>query len=202
MKKIILASQSKDRKKLLESIGLEFDILPTDIEENKYKESISEPIKLACELAKAKALRTKENQSLSKFKQKFIIIAADTIVEFEGNIIGKARDPDDAFRILNKLSGKSHNLITGIAITETLSSKLKVAYDCTKVKFLPLSDEEIRGYLKSGEWRGRAGAYSIREKAGLFVESIEGSISNVVGLPLQKLFQTLKEHFNTNILLK
>ena len=103
-------------------------------------------------------------------------------------------------KILKKLSGKSHNLITGIAITETTNPKIIIDYDRTSVKFLKLTDEDIVKYIKSGEWKGRAGAYSIREKASFFIESIQGSPSNVIGLPLHKIFKVLKKKFNFNIL--
>ena len=75
-----------------------------------------------------------------------------------------------------------------------------IDYDCTEVKFLLLSDEEILDYIKSGEWKGRAGAYSIRERASLFIDSIDGSISNVIGLPMQKIYKILKNEFNLNLL--
>ena len=129
-----------------------------------------------------------------------VIIAADTIVELDGEVIGKALNEEEAFKILKKLSGRTHNLITGIAITETFNPKQIFSHDTTKVKFLDLSDEDIKEYIKSGEWKGRAGCYSFREKAGLFAESIEGSTSNVIGLPLHKIYEILKVKFNLNLL--
>ena len=183
---IVLASKSADRNRLLKNIKLPFEVCITNVDENKYKTRFSNPIELVKQLAKAKALKAKE--SLSKEGKKVIIIAADTVVELNGEIIGKAKNEENAFHILKKLAGKVHNLLTGFAITETKNSKLIVEYDSTSVKFINLLDEEIWSYIKSGEWKGRAGAYSIREKASLFIEAIKGSSSNVIGLPMHKIF--------------
>ena len=121
-------------------------------------------------------------------------------MELDGKIIGKATNEQQAFKILKKLAGKTHQLMTGIAITETSSSKIHVDHDSTKVKFKSLSDDEIWGYVKSDEWKGRAGAYSIRDKASLFIESIEGSSSNVIGLPMHKIHDIVKSSFKINLL--
>ena len=149
-------------------------------------------------LAEEKAKAAKK--SLLEKKIEGIVIAADTLVELNGQIIGKPLDEKDAFRILKLLINHAHNLITGIAITEISSPKMIKDYDSTKVEFLPLTDEEIRNYLKCGEWKGRAGAYSIRDRASLFIKSIEGSPSNVIGLPMHKIFEHLKQEFNLNLL--
>ena len=195
---IVLASRSADRNRLLENIKLPFEVFITNVDENKYKTRFSNPIELVKQLAKAKALNAKD--SLSKEGKKVIIIAADTVVELNGEIIGKAKNEENAFHILKKLAGKVHNLITGFAITETNNSKLIVEYDSTSVKFINLIDKEIWSYIKSGEWKGRAGAYSIREKASLFIEAIQGSSSNVIGLPMHKIYKILKSEFNYNLL--
>jgi septum formation protein len=198
MKKIVLASKSVDRKELLKRSKLDFEIMPTDINEEKLKNKIDDPNELVEQLAKLKAIAAKNK--LEEKNQDALIIAADTIIEYKGEIIGKAMDKEKASQILHKLSGKTHNLITGIAITETHNQKIVVVHDTTKVKFMDLSDHEIRNYIKSEEWRGRAGAYSIRDKASLFIESIQGSPSNVIGLPMNKLFILLKKEFNVNLL--
>ena len=195
---IVLASRSADRNRLLENIKLPFEVYITNVDENKYKTRFSNPIELVKQLAKAKALKAKD--SLSKEGKKVIIIAADTVVELNGEIIGKAKNEENAFHILKKLAGKVHNLLTGFAITETKNSKLIVEYDSTSVKFINLLDKEIWSYIKSGEWKGRAGAYSIREKASLFIETIQGSSSNVIGLPMHKIYRILKNEFNYNLL--
>ena len=198
MKKIILASRSADRNELFKHIKIPFEVIFSDINEEYYKENFLNVYELVQELAKAKALNIKNK--LSNTNLEAIIIAADTLVEINGTIIGKAVDKDHAFRILKKLSGQSHNLITGIAITEVSHPKLICDYDKTIVHFSNISENEIKAYLETDEWIGRAGAYSIRDKAALFIDSIEGSSSNVVGLPLNKLFRIIKDEFRLNLL--
>jgi septum formation protein len=197
MKRIILASKSVDRYKILNRLNISFETLDTNINESNYKDQYSNPIDLVKELAKAKALKAKE--LLRSEEIGTIIIAADTIVEFNGKIIGKAQNEIEAFQILKSLANRSHNLITGIAITSVDDTKIIIDYDTTVVTFLDLSDDDIRNYLKSEEWKGRAGAYSIRDRASLFVKEIRGSPSNVIGLPMQKIFKILKTEFNLNL---
>jgi len=197
MKKIILASKSVDRSKILERLKIPFEILSTDVNENEYKDQYSDPINLVKELAKAKALKAKE--LLKSGEIGTIIIAADTIVEFNGKIIGKPQDEKQAFQMLKSLANRSHNLMTGVALTEVGGSKIIVDHDITVVTFLDLSEEDIRNYIKIEEWKGRAGAYSIRDRASLFIKEIRGSPSNVIGLPMQKIHKILKTEFNLNL---
>ncbi len=198
MKKIILASKSIDRKKTFNRLNIPFETIITNIDEDYYKEIFSNPVELVKEIAKAKALKAKD---LLKNKNiEAIIIAADTIVEFKGKIIGKAKNKAQAFQILKSLINRSHNLITGVAITELNDPKIVVDYDCTIVTFLDISDNEIRNYINTEEWKGRAGAYSIRDRASLFIKEIRGSPSNVIGLPMQKIFEILKKDFGLNLL--
>ncbi|NHJ23426.1 MAG: septum formation protein Maf [Candidatus Lokiarchaeota archaeon] len=198
MKKIILASRSVDRSELLKRAKIPFEIIFSNIEEEYYKRIISNPYQLVKELAKAKVLDVK--QRLFQKKEDALIIAADTIVELKGKILGKANNKEQAFQILNKLSNNSHNLITGFAITDVIGPKLVCGYDQTIVYFSNITEREINQYIESDEWMGRAGAYSIRDKAALFIDSIEGSFSNVIGLPLNKIFKVLKKEFNLNLL--
>ena len=197
MKKIILASKSIDRKKTFKRLNIPFETIITDIDEGYYKELFSNPIELVKEIAKAKALKAKD--LLKNRNMEAIIIAADTIVEFKGKIIGKAKNKAQAFQILKSLTNRSHNLITSVAITELNDPKVVVDYDCTIVTFLDISDNEIRNYINTEEWKGRAGAYSIRDRASLFVQEIRGSPSNVIGLPMQKIFGILKKDFSLNL---
>jgi len=197
MKKIILASKSVDRSKILKRLNIPFEILSTDVNENEYKDQYPDPINLVKELAKAKALKAKE--LLKSGEIGTIIIAADTIVEFNGKIIGKPQDEKQAFQMLKSLANHSHNLMTGVALTEVGDSKIIVDHDITVVTFLDLSEEDIRNYIKIEEWKGRAGAYSIRDRASLFIKEIRGSPSNVIGLPMQKIHKILKTEFNLNL---
>ncbi|MHA1490992.1 MAG: Maf family protein [Promethearchaeota archaeon] len=198
MKKLILASKSIDRSEIFKRSKIPFEIFVTNVDEEKFKTKYSNPIELVKELAKAKAKSAQKSFS-TKIKEA-IIVAADTVVEFNGEIIGKAKDEQQAFLILKKLAGNTHHLITGIAITKTNSRKIIIDHDITSVKFLNLTNEEILSYINSDEWKGRAGAYSMREKASIFIESIEGSSSNVIGLPMHKIYKILKFEFNLNLL--
>jgi len=198
LKNIILASKSVDRSKLFKYAKIPIDIFSPDIDEEDFKKKIRDPIKLVKELAKAKALYTKN--ILSENKKDAVIVAADTIIELNGEVIGKAKNERVALQILKRLTGNVHNLLTGIAITRSIDPKIVVDYESTTVKFLKLSDKEISCYLKSGDWKGRAGAYAITEKASLFIEYIQGSFSNVIGLPMHKIYLILKNHFNLNLL--
>ena len=198
MKTIVLASQSTDRNLLFEQAKLPVEVLVTNIDEDQYKAKISNSIELVKKLAEAKALNAKD--SLVRQGKDAIVIAADTIVELDNKIIGKAKNKAHAFEILKKLVDNTHNLITGFAVTEINNSRIITDHEITSVQFINLSDDEIHDYLKSGEWKGRAGAYSIRERASLFIKSIQGSSSNVIGLPMHRIFEILKKEFNINLL--
>jgi septum formation protein len=197
LKKIYLASKSLDRSEMFKRAGIAFETIVTNIDEKKYKIAISNKIELVKELAKAKVLFAKNK--LSSKNENAIIIAADTIVELDAEIIGKANNEEEAFEILKKMMGRTHRLITGIAVTGFKNPKIIIDVDTTIVEFIELSDEEIREYIKTNEWKGRAGAYSIRDKASLFINRINGSSSNVIGLPMHKLYEILKKEFDLNL---
>jgi septum formation protein len=197
MRKIILASKSIDRSELFNRINIPFEVLDTQINENEYKARFFKPIELVQKLAKAKVLKAKG--MLYNEEKGTVVIAADTIVELNGEIIGKAQNETEAFKMLRKLASHSHNLITGIAITKIGDAKVITDYDITVVTFLNLSDNDIREYIRVEEWKGRAGAYSSRDRASLFIKEIQGSPSNVIGLPMQKIFEILKKEFNLNL---
>ena len=198
LKKLILASKSIDRSEILRRAGITFEIFVTNIDEQKFKAKFPDADDLVKELAKAKALFAR-NEFLNTDLD-VIIIAADTLVVLDGKVIGKAQNEEEAFKMIKKLSGRTHRLITGIAITESNNPKLIVDSDTTFVQFLKLSDEEIMRYIKTNEWKGRAGAYSIKDKASLFIKKINGSSSNVIGLPMHKLFEILRKEFKLNLI--
>ncbi len=196
--KIILASGSRDRAKSFERAQLDFEIIISDFSEEEFKGKELSPIELSIKLAKMKVLDVKKKMEFKGIDA--IIIAADTLVEFKGNIIGKPMDENHALEILKKLNNNTHKLISAIAVTRTFNDKIISDYDITSVSFLDLSIDEIKLYIKTGEWKERAGAYSIRNKASLFIDKIEGSPSNVIGIPMHKLFLILKNEFNYNLL--
>ena len=125
-------------------------------------------------------------------KEKWII-AADTLVVFQGKPIGKPADIDEARAFLRALSGKSHTVISGVAFLDRTTGRLYSDSDVSEVHFRILTEKEIEDYLETGEWQGAAGAYRIQHKGGKLVERIHGSFSNVIGLPLSKLFNIMHQ---------
>jgi septum formation protein len=122
-----------------------------------------------------------------------IILGADTVVALDGRIYGKPADREDARRILSALAGVTQDVITGVTILHPVGGKRLIEHDVTRVTMRPMSAEEIEAYLDSGEWEGKAGAYGIQGTADRFVEKVEGSFSNVVGLPVERVIRMLAE---------
>ncbi len=197
MEKFILASSSPRRRELLEQVGLKFDILVTNADENGVDKSL--PINLYVEelaLVKAtEACRALKNQGVKDG----IIIAADTIVYKDKKIIGKPRDEEDAFNILKDLSGNSHDVVTGISVMRIRDGFAYSDCETTRVVFKALSDEEINRYITTKEPMDKAGAYGIQGKGAVLVERIDGDYNNVVGLPISKLADILKKEFEIEI---
>ena len=181
-KKIILASESPRRKTMLETVGLNFQVVPARVEEI-YQDS--DPVDYAIMNAWKKA------ELVSGKVPYDLIIAADTVVALDGKIYEKPIDRNDARRMLKELSGKTHRVITGFGLL-THSQELR-DYDETRVSFYELSDAEIEVYLDSGEPFDKAGAYGVQGYASLFVQKVEGCYFNVVGFPLAKFYQRLKQ---------
>ncbi len=191
MKTIILASASPRRKELLRQIGLKFRVEPGDYEEERKPDM--PPRELAEFLSAEKA------KIAAKRHRKALIIAADTLISFKDMIMGKANSRAEARKMLKTLSGETHSVITGFTIVDTETGKSLTRSVETKVYFKKLSREEIEAYINTGEPLGKAGAYAIQGLGALLVERIEGDYSNVVGLPLFALAESLKE-FGISIL--
>ena len=188
MPEIILASASPRRRELLKYIVPEFRVVPADIDETV-------PADIPPEKS-AEFLAVKKARHVSSENPDSIIIGSDTVVIIDGEILGKPRDPSDAERMLRKLSGKTHSVITGVCLS---CGELTDSFSCkTAVKFFDLTDEEIRSYVDSGEPADKAGAYGIQGKGCLLAESIEGDFFNVVGLPASLLKRRL-ENFLTQL---
>lgn len=184
-KRIILASSSPQRKKLLQMIGLKFKVA-----ESKFEEDMSlsmNPHKLACFLSLQKA------KYISGNYPKAIIIAADTFIVLGNRLFGKPQNYKEAKGILQVLNGKVHIVITGFTIINTETKKIASKSVETKVYFKKLAMQEIESYVKSGESLGGAGAYKIQGIASTFVEKIEGDFFNIVGLPIFALVKELKK---------
>lgn len=197
MKKFILASASPRRKELLEQLGLEFDILVAPVDESGIDKNMSPDLYtgvLAMYKAAAAAKALRESGRTRK-----LVIAADTIVYSDGEILGKPKNQDDAVRMLKLLSGRKHEVYSGLCVM-----RIKDGYSVsrsvkTTVSFKDLSEEEIEAYVNTGEPFDKAGAYAIQGKASVFVSGISGDYNNVVGLPLSELYDILKNEFNIEI---
>jgi septum formation protein len=182
-KKLILASSSPRRTEILRKAEMDFEVkFPEDIEENNIS---TDPVLHVKELSRKKA-----ESVVGKSKNR-LILGADTIVVLDGEILGKPKDKEDAFRILKKLSGKEHKVYTGITLLDEKSGKIVNGYQLTRVKFNQLKDEEIKEYIETGEPLDKAGAYGIQGMGNFLVEKIEGDLDNVIGLPLRKLKELL-----------
>ncbi|MHB8170642.1 MAG: Maf family protein [Thermincolia bacterium] len=181
---IILASASPRRKQLLEQIGLTFQIQASGIDEQVPLGM--EPGKVAELLAAGKARDVAGQGAMD------LVIGADTIVVHGQNILGKPETLEEAQIILSSLQGKSHLVITGVAVIDTLSGREEVFHETTKVFFRPLTPMEIQAYIASKEPMDKAGAYGIQGLGALLVDRIEGCYFNVVGLPLTRLALTLR----------
>ncbi|MBN1525024.1 MAG: septum formation protein Maf [Spirochaetales bacterium] len=189
MDTIILASGSPRRRELLQKVKIPIKILPPQVNEEAFlKDATAET---AMEIAKHKV-----ETIIKLFKQESPrwILGADTLVEINGSFVGKPSGIEEAESFLRRLSGKKHKVHTGIALLAEKQQPIAARLCTTEVKFRTMNDDDIRFYLDSGEWTGAAGGYRIQEQGSFFVEWIRGSYSNVVGLPLELLYEMLKEH--------
>lgn len=181
MKHIILASASPRRKEILELADLKFDVMPSDAQEITTKTA---PNEVVMELASIKA-----KDIYKKSEKQSMIVGADTVVAYQGQILGKPTDEADAKRMLTMLSGQTHEVYTGVCVIE--DEKIKTFYEETKVTFYEISDEQIDHYIKTGEPMDKAGSYGIQGKAAVFIKGIEGDYYNVVGFPIARFLQEI-----------
>lgn len=168
---LVLASGSPRRRELLEGLGVRFTVCPVDLDESPLPGEAPRDYVLRLALEKAAAASGE------------LVLAADTTVVVDGEILGKPRDDEDARRMLRLLAGRGHSVLTGIALGKAAE------VDETLVRFAPLSESEIDWYVATGEPRDKAGAYAIQGLGSLFVEGVEGSYSNVVGLPIPLMYR-------------
>ena len=173
MKNIILASQSPRRRELLTQIGLEFEVHPAGGEEI---------------ITSAAAVKEELEPQLP---ENWLVIGADTIVVYDGKILGKPKDEADAIRMLRMLQGQTHSVYTGVTLLE--EGKQTTFAEETKVSMYPMTEEEIAWYVSTKEPMDKAGAYGIQGLCARFVEKIQGDYNNVVGLPVGRIYQKLKK---------
>ncbi len=203
MKKIILASQSPRRKELLAQAGFEFEIITSDVDEkiNHTKPSqIAES--LSCQKAEDVFSKVIEKYGTNEARN-YLVIGADTIVAIEDRILGKPKDRADAYEMIKLLSGKTHQVYTGVTVVtgsrlKDGTSQIHTFHECTDVTFYEITEEEIKEYLDAGlEWADKAGAYGVQATVGAkFVKELKGDYNNVVGLPVARLYQELKKILN------
>ena len=189
--KIILASASPRRKELLAQIGLEFQVLAGNVDEKITTKVPSLAVEqLSRQKARACADGLRQNGSV-------IVIGADTVVACGGEIMGKPSCEEEALRMLRLLQGSSHQVYTGVTLIyreqDSANIQEKTFHEATTVHFYPMTDEEIAGYVSTGEPMDKAGAYGIQGLCAKYIKGIEGDYNNVVGLPVARLYQEAKD---------
>lgn len=188
---IILASGSPRRADLLQQAGLEFEIRRPAVEESNLAPATVSPDRIARTLAEGKA------QWVAQQYDTGLIIGADTVVAYNGTVLGKPVDQADARHMLALLSGHRHQVYTGVALILRPEGVLHAFVEKTDVRFRSLTEEEIERYLRTGESYDKAGAYGIQGKGALLVTSIRGDYTNVVGLPLPALYEAIRTLFHS-----
>jgi len=184
----ILASQSPRRRELLNQIGLDFRVHASPADETTDA-PLSPP-------EMARTFATQKAQLVAAEHPSALVLAADTVVIHDGDLLEKPSSPAHARRMLRRLSGTTHDVYTGVALHHRTSDRAVATGRTTHVTFAPLSDEEIQAYVETKSPMDKAGGYGIQDHTGpLFVERIEGDYYNVVGLPLRHLYDTLQAHF-------
>lgn len=182
-RKIVLASASPRRRQLLKKIVRNFKVIPSRVEETRIKAKT--PVAFAVKAAVAKA------EEVALRCRHALVIGADTIVVLGNKILGKPKDKKHAITMLKSLAGKTHKVITGIAVTNSETFETVTDYAVTRVKMKKVGPEEIRAYVESGRPLDKAGAYGIQEIEEIFVDKVEGDYDNVVGLPVGKIKKLL-----------
>lgn len=178
---LVLASASPRRRQLMSEAGYKFTVVPPVVDESAFTGDQANPVEYAKRLALAKA------KSVAQEHPDSIVIGADTIVDFQGRIVGKAADAEQAERITGELFSAPHKVITGVAIIRLSDKTELLRSDSTTVYPKKMTADQIAGHVKGGSWRDKAGAYAIKETGDKFVEKIEGSLTNVMGLPMELL---------------
>jgi len=183
----ILASASARRKELLIQTGYKFKIVPSDIDEDSFSTNDLTAIEYVKQLAIAKAKNVADKYPAE------LVLGADTAVDFAGQIVGKPEDAEDARRITRLLFSAAHKVITAVALVRLSDNTQVVEAQVTTVFPRKLTEEQIEAHIKTGLWQDKAGAYAIRQTGDKFIEKIQGSITNVMGLPMELTQRLLSE---------
>jgi septum formation protein len=182
--RLLLASRSPRRRSLLTEARYEFDVVDSGFDEPPPRPGASAE-EYAMELARGKAHAAAS--ALGSDRQGDVVLAADTVVDLAGEILGQPASNDEAVAMLGRLSGSTHAVVTGVVLLDTGTGRTAEAAARTTLRMRPMSEEDIRAYVSSGESRGKAGSYAIQETGDRFVSVVEGSLTNVVGLPMEML---------------
>jgi len=189
--KVILASASPRRKEILQNTKLNFDIQKSDIEEVILENE--SPEDMVVRLAYEKAF------DVAKRNTDRLVIGADTIVALDNEVLGKPKDQNEAYQMIKRLSNKTHKVITGISLINLKENKIIKDYVVSFVTFKDLSEDSIKDYINTNESLDKAGAYGIQGYGALLVKNIQGDYFNIVGLPISRLSDLLKNHFDINL---
>ena len=187
-KRLILASGSPRRRELLRNAGFTFEVIPPEVaEDNPGNEAPAKLVeRLALDKAEAVAGRFHRQDNV-------VVLGADTVVVVDSTLLGKPASPAEARQMLQRLSGRTHEVITGVALVEPETARRTVAHETTRVFFRPLEPREMEDYVATGEPLGKAGAYAIQEGASRFVTRVEGCYFNVMGLPVALVDRLLRD---------
>lgn len=193
--KLILASASPRRKEILSTLGVEFTVRTADADETC---ELTDPGARVEAIALRKCLAVEQVlRAEGELTPDTVILASDTLVTLDGLFLGKPSDREDARRMLRLLQGRTHTVVSGLALWQ--DGRTVTAHEQTGVVFAPMSEEEIETYLRTGESFGKAGAYAVQGHAARYVTGLQGDYFNVVGLPVRRLYQTLQEGFDITL---
>lgn len=191
---IILASASPRRKEILENASVKFEVMASSIEELTLDGE--SPCQMVMRLAFEKGM------DIASRQKNDLIISADTIVVIDNTVLGKPKNEIEARKMITSLSGRTHQVITGISLINLDNNKKIIDYVISNVKFKNLSEEDINDYIRTKESLDKAGAYGIQGYGALLVDEIQGDYFNIVGLPISRLSDLLKKHFNINLFME
>lgn len=193
--KLILASASPRRKEILSTLGVEFTVRTADADETC---ELTDPGARVEAIALRKCLAVEQVlRAEGELTPDTVILASDTLVTLDGLFLGKPSDREDARRMLRLLQGRTHTVVSGLALWQ--DGRTVTSHEQTGVVFAPMSEEEIESYLRTGESFGKAGAYAVQGHAARYVTGLQGDYFNVVGLPVRRLYQTLQEGFDITL---
>ncbi len=185
--KIILATTSPRRHGLAQTMGLDFEIAPSNYEEDMVKNKKRDPKEMVRIFAYGKA-----SDVAKKFKEG-IVIGVDTIVVFNGKKLGKPKNDKDAFKMLKSFSGKKQYVYSGVCLIDCKTKKIIKDHETTEVYFKKLDDHEIKNYISTGEHKDKAGGYGIQDLSSIFIKKINGCYFNVMGFPIYNIYKNLKK---------